>query len=191
MIPPVSIPKAARFQKTKKLLTYDINYDSPHLKPNMVKAGGVIESTNRMPIKFGQRLAEEEPPTEAMRNAHNKSRERHGEFATQRPYTPMRHPPTLSFPSRVVEKPRFDDSCYSGIKKELAIDISPAVINKIVRSNMFGKLLTIPRAHRTSPLRTKIAERYKPLMEKSDGLKSDSLDDSRFSKIAIRPRTSA
>lgn len=141
-------------------LGYDIKYDSEQVKPKARL--GFTPSSKRMPIQFGQQdLSKDEPPDNGFRPCSKPSH--HVSTLSVRSKSPSnpdgwrKQPQFTSTSFSPVKRPvvkhkykqeiLFDSSCYSDARKDLDIDISPGVINKLVKSNTFGSLLLVPKVH--------------------------------------------
>lgn len=156
-----------RFEKVTSKLTYNVQYDSNHLRPRITQGFTPLQartsfflgpsgsmSSSRHSLSFDREIGNSSSRSETSIPFSNLKREKHPlEERTRQPNIKEEAPvalpvdpnkPTRSKQERLPEI-KFDSSCYSDVKKELPIDLYPQKINKLVKSNIFGRIVKLPK----------------------------------------------
>lgn len=149
---PNDIPFGERNETKIASTSYDVQYDSLHVRPRPTQ--GHIPKNSRFP----HYEKKEEKDSTRLETEQSNSLSK----VTIKAVDSVERPRSLApkpMKMRVQPVAKFDSSCYSDSRRALPIDISPGVIQSIVRTNMFGGILTVPKLHKSRNLETKLSNR--------------------------------
>lgn len=151
---PDNIPFGERNETKLALPSYDIMYESMQLRPKP-KLGVMTKHDRVLALDEGRvPVYEEDKP-------------KINYLPPQRPRSIPTKKPVLK--SLNAEPLSFDTSAYKNLKRPELLEISPGTINNLLKHNIFGAMLRVPKQHKTQIIESRVATRVRSYADRSSG----------------------
>lgn len=154
---PDDVPFGERNDYKKANETYDVQYDSLHVRPK--PPFGPFPKAARV-LKLGQECADDRRPVSPASIS-----ESFAEEYSIRPFTNSYRASLVPLPkikSKAPPKLTFDDSSYSSRKQKVVVhDLTPSYIKKEARIELFSAIEKIPRKHLSTSFPSRVGKQLK------------------------------
>ena len=155
---PNTVPFGERNKYKKAGGTYDVQYDSLHVRPKP-KFGPFLKSARVLKLGIDcsddKRTPSPAPRSSSPPDAFSIASEDY----SIRPFTNSYRASLVPLPKIKTKAPprlHFDDSSYTNARKGAHHDLTPSYIKKEARIELFSSIATIPRKHMSTAYPTKI-----------------------------------
>lgn len=154
---PNTVPFGERNKYKKAGGTYDVQYDSLHVRPKP-KFGPFLKSARV--LKLGIECSDDHStPSPAQPSSSDIQSAASEECYSIRPFNNSYRASLVPLPklkTKALPRLHFDDSSYTNQKKEIHHDLTPSYIKKEARIELFSSIIKIPRKHVSTAYPSKI-----------------------------------